>query len=227
MSGITPTAAAQGSIYSWENPETPEKEDPLGRNAFLTMMLAQLKHQDPLNPLDGTDFSAQLAQFSSLEQMFHMNDNLGSILTSLDAKSNDNIMDYIGKDVLSFDNSLDITEGRLTDKHYSIDQPAEIKITIYDANGLPVRNFYPGPTEAGTHQVEWDGFDDQGNLMDDGRYYFQISANNGSGQYIDIEAPLSGQVTGVTYENGRTYLLIDEIMVSPESILKIEQPKEI
>jgi len=50
-------------------------EDPLGRDAFLKMLLAQMEHQDPLNPMDGTDFSAQLAQFSSLEQLFQMNDS--------------------------------------------------------------------------------------------------------------------------------------------------------
>ena len=55
------------------------QQDPLGRDAFLTMLVAQLQNQDPLNPMEGSDFSAQLAQFSSLEQLFKVNDNLENI----------------------------------------------------------------------------------------------------------------------------------------------------
>ena len=65
-------------ISSWETSETTEPEDKTGMNQFLTMLVAQLQNQDPLNPMDGTDFTAQLAQFTSLEQQFQMNDNLAS-----------------------------------------------------------------------------------------------------------------------------------------------------
>jgi flagellar basal-body rod modification protein FlgD len=72
------------------------KTDSLGKEAFLTMMVAQLKNQDPLNPLEGTDFTAQLAQFSSLEQQITMNTNLSSILESLNSSAaNDNLFDYM------------------------------------------------------------------------------------------------------------------------------------
>ena len=78
-------AALEPTYYQTSEAETTGATDPddaLGRDQFLTLLVAQLKHQDPLNPLDGTDFTAQLAQFSSLEQQFAMNDNLEAIRTA-------------------------------------------------------------------------------------------------------------------------------------------------
>ena len=73
----------------------------LGKNDFLTLLIAQLKHQDPLNPADNTEFIAQLAQFSSLEQMTLMNANLEKSLESninmTEAVSNAMIINYFGK----------------------------------------------------------------------------------------------------------------------------------
>ena len=52
-------------------------DNTLGKDAFLKMLIAQLRHQDPLNPMDGTAFVAQLAQFSSLEQLTNLNETMG------------------------------------------------------------------------------------------------------------------------------------------------------
>ena len=65
--------------YQSSDTEKTSKEDALGRDAFLTMLVAQLQNQDPLNPMDGTDFSAQLAQFSQLEQLINLNDSMDNL----------------------------------------------------------------------------------------------------------------------------------------------------
>ena len=76
---------------------SPKKE--LGREQFLTLLIAQLRNQDPLNPLESADFTAQLAQFSSLEQLFGMNETLTGIQDTLGAQETSNVLDYIGKSV--------------------------------------------------------------------------------------------------------------------------------
>ena len=73
-----------------------KKEDPLGRDVFLKMLVAQMENQDPLNPMEGTDFSAQLAQFSSLEQLFNVNDTLEDLAASMKSTGQENVLDYIG-----------------------------------------------------------------------------------------------------------------------------------
>jgi len=67
------------SSYQSNEKNKTEKEDALGRDTFLTMLVAQLQNQDPLNPMDGTDFSAQLAQFSQLEQLINLNESMETV----------------------------------------------------------------------------------------------------------------------------------------------------
>ncbi|MCD6298377.1 MAG: flagellar hook assembly protein FlgD, partial [Deltaproteobacteria bacterium] len=78
--------AAIGTSYAEASPSASAKKD-LGRDDFLTLLVAQLKHQDPLNPLESTEFTSQLAQYSSLEQLFDVNQNLESIKSGQDQGS--------------------------------------------------------------------------------------------------------------------------------------------
>ena len=150
--------------------ETQKEEDPLGRDAFLKMLIAQLEHQDPLNPMEGSDFSAQLAQFSSLEQLFNMNDHLETISTSLGSENANNVLDYIGKEVLCKSDTLTLSEGVLTGGVFTLEEPADLMIAVYDDMGRKVTTLYPGQLAAGTHQVDWNGFDQTGSLVEDGTY---------------------------------------------------------
>ena len=141
------------NILQDNSPQETKKEDPLGRDAFLKMLLAQMKHQDPLNPMDGTDFSAQLAQFSSLEQLFQMNDSLSSLTTTLEPKGNENVLDYIGKQVLSEDDTLQLSNGTVIGGSFTLEQAEDIIISVYDDIGREVITLYPGQLEAGTHEL--------------------------------------------------------------------------
>ncbi|MBU8911758.1 MAG: flagellar hook assembly protein FlgD, partial [Desulfobacterales bacterium] len=71
----------------------------MGKDDFLKMMIAQLQHQDPLNPLDGTDFTAQLAQFSSLEQLSNMNTQLETLGLYQSSLNNAQSISLIGKEI--------------------------------------------------------------------------------------------------------------------------------
>ena len=209
------------NILQDNSPQETKKEDPLGRDAFLKMLLAQMKHQDPLNPMDGTDFSAQLAQFSSLEQLFQMNDSLSSLTTTLEPKGNENVLDYIGKQVLSEDDTLQLSNGTVIGGSFTLEQAEDIIISVYDDIGREVITLYPGQLEAGTHEVEWNGYDRTGEPVLDGTYRFELTAVEDGGIYVPITAATSGLVTGVTYENGVPYLEVDGRMVDPATVIKV------
>ena len=209
------------NILQDNSPQETKKEDPLGRDAFLKMLLAQMKHQDPLNPMDGTDFSAQLAQFSSLEQLFQMNDSLSSLTTTLEPKGNENVLDYIGKQVLSEDDTLQLSNGTVIGGSFTLEQAEDIIISVYDDIGREVITLYPGQLEAGTHEVEWNGYDRTGEPVLDGIYRFELTAVEDGGIYVPITAATSGLVTGVTYENGVPYLEVDGRMVDPATVIKV------
>jgi len=203
--------------------ETKKEEDPLGRGAFLKMLLAQLKNQDPLNPMEGADFSAQLAQFSSLEQLFDVNENLETISTSLAPDTANNAIDYIGKEVVCENDTLTLSEGVMSGGVFSLEESADLMIRIYDAIGREVMTLYPGKLEAGTHQIGWNGFDRTGVRASDGTYRFELTAINENGSYEPILAGASGRVTGVTYQNGTAYLEVDGKLIDPTTVVKIRQ----
>lgn len=209
------------SILDQTTAQTENKKDPLGRDAFLTMLVAQLKNQDPLNPMQGSDFSAQLAQFSSLEQLFNVNDNLESIKSSFGTGSTDNLLDYIGKEVLSEGDTLTLKEGESLGANYCLDTSAATVINIYDADGVQVAQLTPGVQEAGIHKVEWDGTGTDGSTYPDGIFTYEVLQLDQNGVYTALSTGISGKITGVTFDQGTAYLLMGDNLVTPSSVVKV------
>lgn len=213
-------------LFTGHTKEVTEKKDPLGREAFLTMLVAQLRNQDPLNPMEGTDFTAQLAQFSSLEQQFTMNKSLEAILDALGTKTQENLIDFIGKEVMGESNSISISNGNTTTGYYTIDDSADVSIAIYDRKGSLMQNIYAGQKGAGTHEINWDGKNLEGSPVADGAYTFEILALSEIGGYVKAKTAVEGKVTGVTYEHDIPYLQIGERLLDPSTITRILLPRE-
>ena len=189
-------------------------KDELGRDQFLTLLVAQLQHQDPLNPLDGTDFTAQLAQFSSLEQLFAVNENLTGVREAVSVQGNGDLLNFIGKTVKAEDNTIVVKEGGVVSGSYTLEDRADVTVTVYDSNGYEVRKLFTGWQDAGEYEVDWNGRQNSGEMAEDGTYTFQVSAENDAGHYVTVNTYISGEVTGVTYEYGLPYLMIGDKLVS-------------
>jgi flagellar basal-body rod modification protein FlgD len=219
VSDIDPNYIAADAGLSAE-----KKNDVLGRNQFLQLLVAQLQHQDPLNPLDGTDFSAQLAQFSSLEQLFNMNEALAKIEQSLDAQETENVLDYIGKNVTSGDNNtIFVIEGEPIAGTYALENRANVTIRIYDSAGFEVCSHYSGWKDSGEYSIDWNGMDNNGDIVGDGEYTYTIEARNEQGYAVPVETYLVGDVTGVTYKNGIPFLMMGDKLVSIDSIIEVRK----
>lgn len=210
--------------------ETVEKDDSLGKDAFLTMMVAQLKNQDPLNPMDGTDFTAQLAQFSSLEQQISMNTSLESILDSINQSSeNENLFDYMGKEVVSDGNPVTVAAGQVVSGGaYEIKEDASLNVIVYDSEGTAVRLLSSGEEaiRAGTYNINWDGKDNDGFTVRDGKYTYGIIAKDSKGAYVDVETLTSGIVSGITAVNGKSYFVVDDNRIDPQNVQLVRLPGE-
>lgn len=213
-------------LFTGHTEEVAEKKDPLGRDAFLTMLVAQLRNQDPLNPMEGTDFTAQLAEFSALEQQFNINDNLEAILEALKPKTQDNLLEYIGKEVMGESNTISSSNGSTTNGYYTIEDSADVAISIYDKDGVLIQNIYSGQKEAGTHTIQWDGKNLEGATVPDGSYNFEIMALNEIGGYVEAKTTVEGKVTGVTYEYDIPYLQIGERLLDPSTVTRVLLPPE-
>jgi len=197
----------------------------LGKDEFLKLFIAQIQYQDPLNPLDSAEFTAQLAQFSSVEQLYGMNSKLGNIEETMNNQSEQrDELGYIGKTVKADDNTMRVNDGTVQSGSYTIDDSGYVTIDVYDSDGLIVRTFYKGWEDKGEHDVNWDGRDDTGTPAGDGTYTFEITARDENGIYVPSNTYFSGEVTGITYQNGQPYLMIgDRIINNNNNIIEVTQ----
>jgi flagellar basal-body rod modification protein FlgD len=175
--------------------------DTLGKDDFLKMLVAQLQNQDPLNPLDGADFTAQLAQFSSLEQLSNMNTQLEVLNFYQSSLNNAQSVNLIGKEVTARGDGIKV-EGTSADLPYNLSEVASnVTIKIYDEDANLVDTIELGSQQEGENSVTWDCSD-----VAQGDYTFEISAIDANGDEIPVYTIITGQVTGVTFKDGSPYL---------------------
>lgn len=195
----------------------------MGQEQFLTLLLAQLKNQDPLNPMDGTEFSAQLAQFSSLEQLVNMNDKLGSMEKIQQGSNQLQALNLIGKEVEADGNSLSLKEGEMAKASFNVGEWAECLVNIFNQDGKLVRQLELGGLEPGEHPFLWDGKDLSGNQMGEGSYPFEIVAVNARGDTLSVDTRIQGRVDSINLENASPTLYIGETALTLDQIKDIKQ----
>jgi flagellar basal-body rod modification protein FlgD len=199
-----------------------EATQELGRDDFLKMFLAQLKAQDPLNPMEGSEFSVQLAQFSSLEQLFNVNDNLETLRTGQNDDSRFQVLGLIGKEVLAEGALLSLEEEGEVRGGFSLNQAGNCSVLISDSEGYPVREMDLGVLDAGQHPFAWDGCDEEGNRLTSGIYYFDIAAVDESGSSLPVSTRIMGEVSRVDLSEGEPLLYVGSIPLRVAEIMEVK-----
>ena len=200
----------------------------MDKDAFLKLMIAQLQNQDPLEPLDGTDYSAQLAQFSSLEQMQNINDTLNM---SLDANylltqsiTNTMTAGLIGKEAKIAGDTVKFEGQDTTIIGYELPAPADsIVVNVYDSNGAKVKTFSDLDTDAGQYKLNWDFTDDMGNKVSVGEYRVEIEARTRSLQPMEVAQYFVGIIDGVRYSANGTSIVINNLEYQVSDVFEIVQ----
>ena len=200
----------------------------LGKDDFLKLLVAKLTNQDPLNPMEDQDFIAQLAQFSSLEQLSNMNENLlqdmqWNYLLS-QTISNTMSTSLIGRTVRADSSILYLETGGAADVAINLDRAAsEVTITIKDQNGNIVRTITETGFDAGDHVINWNGADNNGIQVAGGAYTVSVSAVDADGNSFTPNQFIEGKVTGVTYRNGIALLNINGQEMPLASVLEVKE----
>jgi len=194
------------------------KTKDLGKDDFLQMLVAQLKHQDPLNPMDGTDFVAQLATFSSLEQLTNMNSQLNQLGVYQATMTNTQAVNLLGKEVtVNQDNGFQV-RGSTADFSYNLTRPAEnVSILIYDSSGREVDRIEAGRQGSGFQTMTWS----KGNNAE-GLYSYAVLANDINGDRVPVETMMTGKVTGVQYRNNAIFLTINDREVTFNQVVAVK-----
>lgn len=199
-----------------------EKKATLGKDEFLKLLTMQLRYQNPLNPMDNKEFTSQLAQLSSLEALNNMVWQMNDMLLYQNSIQNTLTSNLIGKNVKFAGNQVALKDNK-GDISFNLSANAsKVSISIYDSSGKLVRKIEAGQQNAGANNYVWDGKDSSGSKMPDGSYTFKVEASDASGKPVEVTMTSKGQVTGITFENNTTYLVIDgKIKLKLNEILEI------
>ncbi len=203
----------------------PKPRQDLGsKDVFLKMLVAQMQNQDPLNPADSTQMSAQLAQFNMVEQQIDTNKYLQQIAANQSEPGNNLDMasaGYLGHTVMV--NQSDIQySGSPVDFQVTLEQNAEnIYVTISDNTGAPVRTMSLAAMPAGQASLSWDGRNDQGIKVDTGHYSISIQAFDATGQAVRATPQYAGVVDAVRTTPSGIELVVGGIATSLANITEV------
>ncbi len=194
--------------------------------SFLTLLVTQLKNQDPLEPMDATEFSAQLAQFAAVEQGIKTNKNLESLISMSKTGQVSAAVSYLGKVIEAEGNKAPLANGK-AEFSYALDKPAAItSLTIFNDRGRAVFST-AGETSLGTHTVVWDGVDANGNTLPDGVYTLGVGALDNEKNQIGVKTRFKGLVDGADTSDNIIKLSVGGVAVPLDKILSVHDPKGI
>jgi len=195
----------------------------LGKEDFMKLLLAQLEHQDPMNPQDDAQFVSQLATFSSLEQLQTANGNLEMLALGQSNLINSQALNLIGKNALVESGDTVHVEGGVPDSIvYSLPQQASsATLTIFGPDGAPVRTFDLDKTGTGRISLAWDGTDSNGKPLADGDYRIEVAATNLDGAPMTVSLFQSLSIDGVNFGGTGIELISGDREIPFDSIVEI------
>lgn len=198
----------------------------LGKQDFLNLLITQMKNQDPMDPMKGSEYAAQLAQFSSLEQLTNLNEttmqgiNANVVLTQ--SINNALSTTFIGKEVRATTDTFHYNGEGDIKLGYDLNSDGDKTVVkIYDENDKLVKEI-SGDSNMGENTVTWDGELRKGeSKLPAGKYHFVVESTDADGKAIDVSQYIYGTVKGVRFKSDGTVFVIDGIEVALSSILEI------
>ena len=194
------------------------------KDEFLRLLVAQLENQDPLEPQSGSEFVAQLAQFANVEQSAESNRILSSIQQAQEAASNLAIFAVVGRTATFQANTVELSDPGRSVPNLIVDleeNVSSLEIVVSDVSGRTVKRFEYGPKQKGSFDVSWDGRQDDGSLLAQGKYEIKVQARNANGDPVQSMVKARGLVEAIQLANGQPLLKVGGVITSPNEVLSI------
>ena len=193
----------------------------MGRNDFLNLLVTQLKNQDPLKPMDNTEFVTQLAQFSQLDQSTQQVKLLEQTIANQNDAMQYAVLPMIGRQVQVEGALIQLGTGPAP-MTYALDRDAaSVRAAILDQNNKVIRTLDLGTQGAGKQEARWDGRNQSGALMKPGIYRYQIVAKDTKGVAVQVATASTLTVTGVRTTNGQTQLVAGDQVIDRSSVVEL------
>jgi len=193
----------------------------LTQEDFLNLLVTQMQFQDPMNPLDNYQMAAQLAQLGTIEGINTLTQSIDVMNAYQAATAHLQVVGLIGKKVEAVGNSLTLNQGNPAEGSYQLSRAGRVTIDVYDSNGNLVKTLEEGMKDTTKQKFSWDGLNQSGQRVPDGTYSFKVRALDSRGDPISVSTGMMGVVTGISFENGITYVNIGSDKVTLSSIFAI------
>jgi flagellar basal-body rod modification protein FlgD len=196
----------------------------LGQQSFLTLLVEQLKNQDPTNPSDSAQMAVQLAQFTQVEQLTQLNEGIGTLNETQQSTSAGLINTFAatltGKEVKIAKDTVQFT-GEPLDINFSLNSRAtDVKINVVNRQGDVVARLDAGGMPSGEHGFTWDGRTNDGSMVGDGEYAIQIEAKDGEAP-VQADHFIRGRIESLKYDQQGVLLKVNGEFISMGNVLEI------
>ena len=197
------TEIIPASLQQYQATERIEEasSDELGQDEFLTLMLTQLKHQDPFQPMENGEFIGQLAQFSTVSGIEQMQVALEDLSGSFVSNQTLEATRLVGKEVLIESDTVFLDGNNEINGRFQLDAASgDVQLTVLDQAGAAVNQISLGEYPAGRHDFTWNGMDKNNNRLPSGAYSVQVTSRIGD-TYGAASTLVGRQVESVEFSN--------------------------
>ena len=190
----------------------------------MKLLVAELKHQDPMDPVQNRDMVAQLAQLTSVQKLSGIDEKLSGLRQGTFEGASLQSAVLIGKTVTAKTNHLTVNSLGVSTGGYGLPNAADsVKVQVVDSAGQVVHTIDAGKQGAGNKTFEWDGRDASGRRVPNGRYGFQVTATDSAGASIVPTTEVSGPVSEVRYTNGSPEVVVGGVHVGLSDVTSVAQ----
>ena len=174
---------------------------------FLKLFLTEIQNQDPTNPTDTKDMMSEFSALTQLSQNEQTNAYLESLVSSSASSGLSSAVSYLNKTITYSDDTITVSNAAAASGSFTLAGDASsVAVSVYNSDGNKVSTINLGGLSAGTQSFTWNCQNSSGKTASDGTYTFAVSAKDSSGKTVTATTGGTATVTGVTYQNGTTYL---------------------
>lgn len=198
----------------------------VSQDDFMSLLVAQLENQDPLNPMENTDFIAELATFSSLEQETNQTALLEEMVNGQQNNATNQALSLMGQEITSSNTTINHVPGQTSDFMFQSPGPGQYAVSVFDQQGNLAMTDVTSADGAGNHSYTFDGMNGEGQSLPPGQYTIRVGASmNQNGEVNSLPTFMQGEVEGVNFLEGKAVLMVNGQPVPMDSVQAVYQPE--
>ncbi|MFN3515148.1 MAG: flagellar hook assembly protein FlgD [Phenylobacterium sp.] len=194
-------------------------------DTFMKLLTAQIQNQDPLKPMDSTQFTQQLVQMTGVEQQLLTNDLLEKLIQNT-SSGIQTAVSLLGREVRAVHDTAKLQNGKAEWSYKLGANASDVTLEVLDEYGRVVRTVKPTENGAGDHTFTWDGKDLLGaQRQNGGTYTLRVTAKDSTGAAVSATPFVKGLVTGVEQTDGKTLITVNGVQIGWEKVTSISDVK--